>query len=41
MYVIGEAGLTDLILEAGFVWEEEHPDYVVVGLDNHLTYEKW
>ncbi|AUB51904.1 MULTISPECIES: TIGR01457 family HAD-type hydrolase [Enterococcus] len=40
VYVIGEAGLTDLILEAGFVWEEEHPDYVVVGLDNHLTYEK-
>lgn len=40
VYVIGEAGLIDLILAAGFVWEEEKPDYVVVGLDNQLTYEK-
>ena len=40
MYVIGEAGLIDLILAAGFTWEEEVPDYVVVGLDNYLTYEK-
>ncbi|MGM9903114.1 TIGR01457 family HAD hydrolase [Enterococcus sp. 10A9_DIV0425] len=40
VYVIGEAGLTELILEAGFQWEEENPDYVVVGLDNYLTYEK-
>lgn len=39
-YAIGEAGLIDLILEAGFVWDEENPDYVVVGLDNYLTYEK-
>ena len=40
VYVIGEAGLIDLILEAGFEWEEADPDYVVVGLDNYLTYEK-
>lgn len=40
VYAIGEAGLIDLILEAGFIWDEEAPDYVVVGLDNHLTYEK-
>lgn len=40
VYVIGEAGLIDLILAAGFTWEEEAPDYVVVGLDNYLTYEK-
>ncbi len=40
VYVIGEAGLIDLILAAGFTWEEEVPDYVVVGLDNYLTYEK-
>ncbi|MBC9705343.1 MAG: TIGR01457 family HAD-type hydrolase [Enterococcus sp.] len=40
VYVIGEAGLIDLILESGFEWEEADPDYVVVGLDNYLTYEK-
>ena len=40
VYAIGEAGLIDLILEAGFVWDEDSPDYVVVGLDNYLTYEK-
>ncbi|GMA47728.1 TIGR01457 family HAD-type hydrolase [Tetragenococcus muriaticus] len=41
VYVIGEAGLIDLILDAGFVWEEEKPDYVVVGLDSEVTYEKF
>lgn len=40
VFVIGESGLIDLILEAGFESEEENPDYVVVGLDNYLTYEK-
>jgi len=41
VYVIGEAGLIDLILDAGFVWEDEKPDYVVVGLDSEVTYEKF
>lgn len=41
VFVIGEAGLIDLILEAGFVWDETNPDYVVVGLDNDVTYEKF
>lgn len=41
VFVIGEAGLIDLILAAGFQWEEEEPDYVVVGLDNQVTYEKF
>lgn len=40
VYVIGESGLIDLILSAGFIWDEETPDYVVVGMDTHLTYEK-
>ncbi|MEY8445845.1 TIGR01457 family HAD-type hydrolase [Enterococcus ratti] len=40
VYAIGEAGLIDLILAAGFIWDEKTPDYVVVGLDNYLTYEK-
>ena len=41
VYAIGEAGLIDLLLAAGFVWDEEAPDYVVVGLDNDVTYEKF
>nr|WP_236671912.1 TIGR01457 family HAD-type hydrolase [Enterococcus sp. BWB1-3] len=41
VYVIGESGLVDLILAAGFVWEEESPDYVIVGLDTGITYEKF
>lgn len=40
VFVIGEAGLIDLILASGFVWEAATPDYVVVGLDTELTYEK-
>ncbi|KAF1305844.1 TIGR01457 family HAD-type hydrolase [Enterococcus saccharolyticus] len=40
VYVVGEAGLIDLILAAGFEWDEENPDYVVVGLDSQVTYEK-
>lgn len=40
VYVIGESGLVDLILAAGFVWDEEAPNYVVVGLDTEINYEK-
>lgn len=40
VYVVGEVGLIQLILQAGFEWEETHPDYVVVGLDSEVTYEK-
>lgn len=40
-FAIGEGGLIDLLLAAGFVWEETNPDYVVVGLDNDVTYEKF
>ncbi|CAI3298382.1 TIGR01457 family HAD-type hydrolase [Enterococcus cecorum] len=41
VYVIGEAGLIDLIVAAGFELDDENPDYVVVGLDNDVTYEKF
>lgn len=41
VFVIGEAGLIDLILAAGFEWDDQNPDYVVVGLDNEVTYEKF
>lgn len=40
VYVIGESGLTQLILEAGFEWDEQQPDYVIVGLDTAITYDK-
>jgi 4-nitrophenyl phosphatase len=40
VFVIGESGLIDLILSAGFVWDEQQPDYVVIGLDTDVTYEK-
>ena len=36
-----EAGLIDLIVAAGFELDDENPDYVVVGLDNDVTYEKF
>lgn len=41
VFVIGEPGLIDPILAAGYVWEEKDPDYVVVGLDTAVTYEKF
>lgn len=41
VFVIGESGLVDLILSAGFEWDEENPDYVVVGLDTDINYEKF
>lgn len=41
VFVIGEPGLIDPILAAGYVWEEENPNYVVVGLDTQVTYEKF
>ncbi|MDT2604765.1 TIGR01457 family HAD-type hydrolase [Enterococcus dongliensis] len=41
VFVIGEPGLIDPILAAGYVWEEKNPDYVVIGLDTNVTYEKF
>jgi 4-nitrophenyl phosphatase len=40
VYVIGEPGLHEVIRQAGFVEEAEHPAYVVMGLDLHITYER-
>ena len=41
VYVIGEPGLIEPILAAGYVWEEETPDYVVVGLDTVVSFVKF
>lgn len=40
VYVIGETGLKSAMQEAGYVEDSENPDYVVVGLDKQLSYEK-
>lgn len=41
VYVIGELGLKQAILDKGFRFEETNPDYVVVGLDYDVTYHKF
>lgn len=41
VYIIGESGLKSAILDAGYIWDEEHPDFVVVGLDRSVTYEQF
>lgn len=41
VYVIGESGLKQSIKDAGYEWNEENPDFVVVGLDRSVTYEKF
>ena len=40
MYVIGEEGLTSSLEAAGFVLAESDVQYVIVGLDRQLTYQK-
>lgn len=40
VYVVGEEGLKKGIQEAGFIHEEKYPDYVVIGLDREISYEK-
>jgi len=39
-YVIGEAGLTGALYEAGFSMNDVNPDYVVVGDTRSYTYER-
>jgi len=40
VYVIGENGLLDAMQKAGCYISDERADYVVVGLDRTITYEK-
>lgn len=39
-YVIGEAGLTNALYEAGFSMNEINPDYVVMGVTRSYSYGK-
>lgn len=40
MYMIGMEGLEEALREQGFVLTDEDPEYVVVGLDTDVTYQK-
>jgi len=40
IYMIGEEGLQNAFIEKGFRFVDEQPDYVVMGIDRQITYEK-
>lgn len=40
VYMIGETGLREALIEQGLHLTKQDPDYVVVGLDRQLTYDK-
>lgn len=40
IYLIGEEGIRTALEEKGFQFAGEHADYVVIGIDRELTYEK-
>lgn len=40
VYVIGEEGIRNALAEKGLTFAEEHADYVVVGIDRSINYEK-
>ncbi|WP_157724848.1 TIGR01457 family HAD-type hydrolase [Virgibacillus phasianinus] len=40
VFVIGEGGLHEALLSKGLVITDENPDFVVIGIDREITYEK-
>ena len=40
IFVVGQDGLFTALREAGFTLVEERPEYVVVGMDFHVCYER-
>ncbi|WP_281270267.1 TIGR01457 family HAD-type hydrolase [Oceanobacillus arenosus] len=40
-YVIGEEGIFSALQESGFTIVDEDPDYVVIGIDRDISYEKY
>jgi len=40
VFVIGEEGIVRPLLEAGYQLDDEEPEWVVVGLDIHVTYQR-
>lgn len=41
VYFIGEEGLKYSLENQGLIFQDEHPDFVVIGLDRQVTYEKF
>lgn len=41
IYMIGESGLQQALLARNFILTENDPDYVIVGLDSHVTYHQF
>lgn len=40
VYMIGEEGLRDALEKQNFTFKDENVDYVVIGIDRAITYEK-
>ncbi|MGE7648149.1 TIGR01457 family HAD-type hydrolase [Peribacillus frigoritolerans] len=40
VYVVGEEGIIEALKEKGMTLVEEHPDYLVMGIDRGINYEK-
>lgn len=40
VYMIGENGIREALEEKGLTFEEARPDYVVMGIDREINYEK-
>lgn len=40
VYCIGEAGIQEALKEKGFTLTADQPDFVVMGIDRSITYEK-
>lgn len=41
VYMIGESGLSEALRNQGFIITDDHPDFVVVGLDSHVQYHQF
>ena len=41
LYAIGEDGILSALKEKGFSFVEENPEYVVIGIDREISYEKY
>ncbi|MCI8850994.1 MAG: HAD-IIA family hydrolase [Erysipelotrichaceae bacterium] len=41
VFMIGEEGLREALLEQGFLFDDENPDFVFVGLDQKANYQKY
>ncbi|RBW71289.1 TIGR01457 family HAD-type hydrolase [Bacillus taeanensis] len=40
VYIVGGEGIRSAITQQGMTITDDHPDYVIVGLDREVTYEK-